>query len=72
MRLDKTNDELRLLFLQDNLWGYFTIGWNPNRSNNLGHRLVRGAVDGLTKLESSVGFTEYALELIFQSGHDSV
>ncbi len=70
MRFDKTNDQLRLLFLQDNLWGDFTIGWNPIRSNSLGLSLVRGSVDGLTKIENS-DFTEYSLGLIFHVGKDS-
>ncbi len=69
MRFDKTNYPLRLLFLQDNLWGDFTVGWNPIRTNNIGLTLVRGTVDGLTKIESSVGFPEFALGLIF--AHDS-
>ena len=72
MRFDKINDHLRLLFLQDNLWGDYTIGWNPIRSNSFGLTLVRGTADGLTKLESSVGFPEFALGLTFHSGKDSV
>ena len=70
MPFDKTNDLLRLLILQDNLWGDFTIGWNPIRSNSLGLSLVRGSVDGLTKIET-FDFTEYALGLIFRSYKDS-
>ena len=65
MRFDKTHDELRLLFLQDNLWGDFTIGWKPIRSKSLGFRLVRGSIDGITKIETS-DFTENALGLIFR------
>ncbi len=61
MRFDKTNDPVRLLFLQDNLWGDFRIGWNPIRSNRLGLSLVRGSVDGLTKIESPIWFLEFAL-----------
>ena len=70
MRFDRTNDQLRLLFLQDNLWGDFTIGWNPIRSNSLGLSLVRGSVDGLTKIETS-DFTEYSLGLMFHIDKDS-
>ena len=66
MRFANTNDHLRLLFLQDNLWGDFTIGWNPIRTNTLGLRLVRGSVDGLTQIENLGAFTEdIALGLLF-------
>ena len=66
MRFDKTNAHLRLLYLQDNLWGDFTVGWNPIRSNTLGLRLVRGCVDGLTQIEHIGTFPEdIALGLLF-------
>jgi hypothetical protein len=52
--------------MQDNLWGDFTVGWNPIRSNNLGHRLVRGSIDGLTQIKNIVTFPEdIALALFF-------
>ena len=50
MRFDNTNEPLRLLYMQDNLWNDFTVGWNPVRINTLGLRLVRGSVDGLTQI----------------------
>jgi hypothetical protein len=67
MRFDKTNEPLRLLNLQDNLWGDFTIGWNPIRSNTLGLRLVDGSIDGLTYIDPRFGggFTSYAFGLLF-------
>ena len=67
MRFDKTNEPLRILNLQENLWGDFTIGWNPVRSNTLGFRLVDGSIDGLTKIDPrfSGGFTNYAFGLLF-------
>ena len=67
MRFDKTNEPLRLLNLQDNLWGDFTIGWNPIRSNTLGLRLVDGSIDGLTKIDPRFddGFANYAFGLLF-------
>ena len=70
MQFDKTNDKLRLFFLQDNLWGDFTIGWNPVKSNGLGLSLVRGSVNGLTKIGNS-DFTEYALGLVVHIAKDS-
>jgi len=67
MRFDKTNLPLRLLNLQDNLYGDFTIGWNLARSNTLGFRLVDGSIDGLTKINPRFadGFTSYAFGLLF-------
>ena len=67
MRFDKTNEPLRLLNLQDNLWGDFTIGWNPVRSKTLGLRLVDGSIDGLTKIDPRFGggFANYAFGLLF-------
>ncbi len=68
MRFDKTNETLKLLFLQNNLWGDFTVGWNPIRSNTLGLRLVNGSIDGLTQIDPRFvdGFTtSYALGLLF-------
>jgi hypothetical protein len=67
MRFDKTNEPLRLLNLQDNLWGDFTIGWNPIRSNTLGLRLVDGSIDGLTYIDPRFddGFANYAFGLLF-------
>ena len=67
MRFDKTNEPLKLLYLQDNLWGDFTIGWNPVRSNTVGLRFVNGGIDGLTKIDPRFddGFTNYALGLLF-------
>ena len=58
MRFDKKNDHLRPLYMKDNLWGGFTVGWNHVRSNSLGLRLVRGGVDGLTQIENIVTFPE--------------
>ena len=55
MRFDSTNDHLRLLFMQDNLWGVFTVGWNPICSNILGLRLVIGSVDGLAQIDLVMG-----------------
>ncbi len=52
MRFDNTKDHLRLVYLQDNLRGDFTVGWNPIRSNTLGLRLVRESVDGLKQNRS--------------------
>jgi hypothetical protein len=52
--------------MQDNLWGDFTVGWNPIRSNTLGLRLVRGSVDGLTQIDNLGTFPEdIALGLLF-------
>jgi hypothetical protein len=67
MRFDKTNLPLRLLNLQDNLLGYFIVGWNPVRSNTLGFRLVDGSIDGLTKIDPRFddGITSYAFGLLF-------
>ena len=67
MRFDKTNLPLRILNLQDDLWGDFTIGWNPVRSNTLGFRLVHGSIDGLTKINPRFGggFASYAFGLLF-------
>ena len=68
MRFYKTNEPLKLLYLQDNLWGDFTVGWNPVRSNTLGLRLVNGSIDGLTQIDPRFvdGFaTSYALGLLF-------
>ncbi len=66
MGFDNTNDHLRLLYMQDNLWGDFTVGWNPVRSNTLGLRLVRGSVDGLTQIDNLWAFPEdIALGLLF-------
>ena len=66
MRFDNTNDHLRLLYMQDNLWGDFTVGWNPVRSISLGLRLVVGGIDGLTQIEHTVTFPEdIALGLLF-------
>ncbi len=67
MRFDKTNEPLKLLYLQDNLWGDFTVGWNPIRSNTLGLRLVNGSIYGLTQIDPRFdnGITNYALGLLF-------
>jgi hypothetical protein len=67
MRFDKTNEPLKLLYLQDTSWGDFTVGWNPVRSNTLGFRLVNGSIDGLTQIDPGFvdGFTSYALGLLF-------
>ena len=65
MRFDKTNAHLRLLYLQDNLWGDFTVGWNPIRSNTLELRLVRGSVDGLTQIDLRAFPEDIALGLLF-------
>ena len=66
MRFDNTNEPLRLLYMQDNLWGDFTVGWNPVRSNTLGLRLVRGSVDGLTQIDNLGTFPEdVTLGLLF-------
>ena len=66
MRFAQTHDHVRLLFMQDKLWGDFTVGWNPIRSNTLGLRLVRGSVDGLTQIDNLVTFPEdIALGLLF-------
>ena len=67
MQFENTNEPLRLLNLQDNLWGDFTIGWNPVRSNTLGLRLVDGSIDGLTYIDPrfSGGITSYAFGLLF-------
>ncbi len=67
MRFDKTYEPLRLFNLQDNLWGDFTIGWNPVRSNTLEFRLVDGSINGLTKIDPRCGgrITSYALGLLF-------
>ncbi len=66
MRFDTTNEPLRLLYMQDNLWGDFTVGWNPVRSNTLGLRLVRGSVDGLAQIDNLGTFPEdIALGLLF-------
>jgi hypothetical protein len=67
MKFDKPNKPLRILNLQDNLWGDYTIGWNPVRSNTLGFRLVSGRIDGLTQIDPRFvgGFTSYALGLLF-------
>ena len=58
-----------MLFLQNNLYGDFTIGWNPVRSNTLGLRLVRGSVDGITHLDPRAApemfFTNYGFGLLF-------
>ena len=63
MRFDNKNDHLRLVFLQDNLWGDFTVGWNPIWSNTLGLRLVRGSVGGLTQIDLGT-FPDIALGLL--------
>ena len=55
MRFDKTNETLRLLNLQDNLSGDFTIGWNAVRSITMGFRLVNGSIDGLTRIDPRFG-----------------
>ena len=65
MRFDNTNDHLRLLYLQDNLWGDYTVGWNPIRSNTLGLRLVRGSVDGLKQIDLGAFPEDNALGLLF-------
>ncbi len=67
MRFDKTNEPLRILNLQDDLWGDFIVGWNLVRSNTLGLRLVDGSIDGLTQLDPRFGggFTSYAFGLLF-------
>ena len=66
MRFDTTNEPLRLLYMQDNLWGDYTVGWNPVRYNTLGLRLVRGSVDGLTQIDNLGAFPEdIALGLLF-------
>ena len=68
MKFDRTNVPDRLLFLQHNLWGDFTVGWNPVRTNTLGLRLVRGSVDGLTKIDPRAApdtiFADYAFGLL--------
>ncbi len=67
MRFDNTKLLLRLLNLQDNFYGDFTIGRNPVRSNTLGLRLVDGSIDGLTKIDPRFddGITSYAFGLLF-------
>ena len=65
MRFDNTNEPLRLLYMQDNLWGDFTVGWNPIRSNTLGLRLVRGSVDGLTQIDLGTFPEDIAMGLLF-------
>ena len=67
MRFKKTNEPLILLKLHDNLWGDFTIGWNPVISNTLGVRLVNGSIDGLTQIDPRLVnvLTIYALGLLF-------
>ena len=65
MRFDNTNEPLRLLYMQDNLLGDFTVGWNPIRSNTLGLRLVRGSVDGLTQIDLGTFPEDIALGLLF-------
>ncbi len=65
MRFDNTNDHLRLLYMQYNLWGDFTVGWNPIRSNTPGLRLVRGSVDGLTQIDLGAFPEDIALGLLF-------
>ena len=65
MRFDNTNDHLRLLYLQETLWGDFTVGWNPTRSNSLGLRLVRGSVDGITQIDLGTFPEDIALGLLF-------
>ncbi len=66
MQFDNTNDHLRLLYLQNNLWGDFTVGCNPIRSNPLGLRLVRGSDDGLTQINNLGTFPEdIALGFLF-------
>ncbi len=65
MRFDNTNDHLGLLYLQDNLWGDSTVGWNPIRSNTLGMQLVRGSVDGLTQIDFGTFPEDIALGLLF-------
>ena len=66
MRFDNSNDHLRLLYLQDNLWGDFTVGWNPIRFNTLGLlRLVRGSVGDLTQIDLGAFPEDIALGLLF-------
>ena len=66
MRFDNTNDHLRLLYMQDNIWDDFTVGWNPIHSNTLGLRLVRGSVDGLKQIDNLGTFPEdIVLGLLF-------
>ncbi len=64
MRFDNTNDHLRLMYMQDNPWGDFTVGCYPIRPNTL--RLVRGSVDGLTQIDNLGTFPDdIALGLLF-------
>ena len=65
MRFDNINDRLRLLYMQDNLWGDFLVGWNPIRSNSLGLRLARGSVDGITQIDLGFFPEDIALGLLF-------
>ena len=68
MIFDRTNDPRRLLLLQNNLFGDYSAGWNGIRTNSLGHRLVRGSIEGLGEIEFSPslgGFGEYSLGLLF-------
>ena len=65
MWFDTTNEPLRMLCMQDNLWGDFTVGWNPIRSNSLGLRLVRGGVDSITQIDLGTFPGDIALGLLF-------
>ena len=69
MKFDRTNAPYRLLNLQHNLWGDFYVGFNGIRTNTLGLRLVRGSIDGLTKIDPRAApdtiFADYAVGLLF-------
>ena len=67
MNIDRTNDARRFLLLQQSLYGDFSVGWNGIRTNSLGHRLVRGSLDGLTEIsaEGLGDFPGYGLGLVF-------
>ena len=68
MDFERTNDRRRLLLLQNNLYGDFSAGWNGIRTNSLGHRLVRGCIEGLSEIDffpSLAGFGDWFLGLVF-------
>lgn len=68
MQFDRTNTPYRLLFLQNNLWGDYSVGWYPVRTNTLGLRLVPGSVDGITNIDprpSPEIFAHYGFGLLF-------
>ena len=68
MRFKNTNEHLRLLYLQDNLWDDFTVGWNPIRSNTLGLRLVRLSVSGLAQIDLGTFPEDIAMKLFIVEG----